>query len=140
MPDPIYVSAPPAARRKARSALAVRATLPASRRGGLDAQEARAQGITSGVEQARRIAAGETVDARQVKAFFSRHRGNFEKARARGLTPATSRAMMAWDLWGGEPMRRFVTSVVASQGQSRKRGARPDTMRLVRDALRWMVG
>jgi len=70
--------------------------------------EAQLQGITSGVAQARKIAAGRRLDVRQVARFFARHRRNFETAKSKGLTLRTSKAIQAWDLWGGEPMRRFV--------------------------------
>jgi hypothetical protein len=61
------------------------------------------------VTQARKIAAGKRLDVRQVARFFSRHRKNVANARAKGLTLRTSKALQAWDLWGGDPMDRFVT-------------------------------
>jgi hypothetical protein len=91
----LKLTAPISARTKARRALEVRASLPPSKRGGLDAWEAAQLGITSGVTQVAR--------------FFSRHRKNVANARAKGLTLRTSKALQAWDLWGGDPMDRFVT-------------------------------
>lgn len=104
---------PKGAQATARRALEIRATLPPSRRGGLEPAQARAMGITSGVSQARKIAAGKRVDVRQVARFFARHRGNYLAAVAAGKTLRTSKAIQAWDLWGGEPMRRFVTREIA---------------------------
>jgi len=100
----VTVAPPAAARRVARRALDVRKTLPPSRRGGLTATEAHAQGIGSGVQRAVDIAAGRKVDAMRVHRFFSRFKGTVAKARAQGKTVHDSKAIMAWDLWGGDPM------------------------------------
>jgi hypothetical protein len=108
------IEPPVAARAVAREALALRDRLPRSRRGGLDAAEARRQGITSGVEQAKRIAAGAAVDAAQVKRFFVRFATTVARARADGRTGATSKAILAWDLWGGDPMWDAVEVLLAS--------------------------
>jgi len=74
--------------------------------------QAHEQGIGSGVLRARDIAAGKRINAYQVKAFFDRHRHNYVKARADGKTWENSKAWQAWDLWGGEPLRRQVESAV----------------------------
>jgi len=90
---PLFLTPPKGAQIKARGALDVRASLPPSRRGGLEPDEARRLGITSGVTQARKIAAGRPLDVRQVARFFARHRRHYEAARARGLTLRTSKAL-----------------------------------------------
>lgn len=103
---------PPArARERAARALELRKQLPKSKRAGLTRAEAKAQGVTSGIEQARKIAKGQRVDAGQVARFFGRFRGDYEKAKAAGKTAAKDgRIMLAWELWGGEPMRKAVST------------------------------
>ena len=109
---PVYVDPPKEAQEAARAALAARETAPKSKRGGLDTKEAGEQGIGSGVARARDIAAGKQVDARRVAAFFSRHEGNYEAAKANGLTLGESPALQAWGLWGGNAMRRAAESAM----------------------------
>lgn len=104
----MLVRPPVAAQRVARKALDRRAKLPKSKRGGLSSKEAKAQGITSGVEQARKIAAGKDVDILQVRRFFSRFRSTYNKAKRSGKDWEDSKMLQSWDLWGGEPMRKFV--------------------------------
>lgn len=104
----LYIYPNKSARLVARRALDRRKKLPRSKRGGLDAQQAHEQGIGSGVMRARDIASGKRVNAYQVKAFFDRHRGNYMKARADGKRWEDSRALQAWDLWGGEHLRKQV--------------------------------
>ncbi len=109
----VLVKPPKSAQKAARAALNLRARLPASRRGGLEPFEAAQLGITSGVAQARRIAAGHGVDARQVAAFFARHAGNVMRARLEGKSAAESKAIQAWQLWGGDTMRRAAMAAAA---------------------------
>ena len=104
------ITPPKSAQRRAARALEIRADLPPSRRAGLSPGRARALGIRSGVSQARRIARGAPVEVAPVRAFFSRFAGMVERARAQGLDARTSRAVLAWDLWGGDPMARAVFS------------------------------
>lgn len=113
----VTIAPPAAARRVAARALAVRKTLPPSRRGGLTTTQAHAAGIGSGVQRAVDIAAGRKVDAMRVHRFFQRFRGTVAKARAQGKTVHDSKAIMAWDLWGGDPMRVAVQRAVARVGR-----------------------
>jgi hypothetical protein len=87
----------------AQAALKIRMALPKSRRAGLKPHEAKAQGITSGVEQAQRIAERRPVDVGQVRRFFARFRGQYLQAVAKGLGPEDSKVIQAWMLWGGDP-------------------------------------
>jgi len=103
----------------AKLALERRKKLPKSKRGGLDAMEAHEQGIGSGVLRARDIAAGKRINAYQVKAFFDRHRSNFVKAKADGKKWEDSKAWQAWDLWGGEPLRKQVEAAVKKDKNER---------------------
>lgn len=102
--DLVTVVPPAAARRTAARALAVRRDLPPSRRGGLTTTKAHAEGVGSGVQRAVDIAAGRKVDAMRVHRFFSRFKGTVARARAQGKTLRDSKAIMAWDLWGGDSM------------------------------------
>lgn len=104
----LTITPPRAAQHVAARALAVRRLLPPSRRGGLSTAQAHEQGIGSGVQRAVDIAAGRRVDAARVRRFFSRFQGTVAKARAQGKTIHDSKAIMAWDLWGGDPMWRAV--------------------------------
>jgi hypothetical protein len=104
----------------AREALERRKKLPRSKRGGLSRTEAAAQGITSGVEQARRIAAGKTMDAAQVHRFFSRFSGMRDDAVLQGKRWEDSKVLQAWDLWGGDPAREAVRKLVAKRQNPRK--------------------
>jgi hypothetical protein len=65
------------------------------------------------VARARDIIAGKKVNAYQVKAFFDRHRQNYLNAKMKGLKPEESRAIQAWLIWGGEPLRKQAEREVA---------------------------
>lgn len=114
----ILVTPPAEARRVARRALERQKEIPKSKRGGLTKKEASAQGITSGVEQAKRIASGDEVDATQVYRFFQRFRSTYQRAKRKRLKWEDSKILQAWDLWGGEPMRKFVGSAMRSLEQN----------------------
>lgn len=111
--------------RVAKAALKRRKGVPRSKRGGLDAMQAHEQGIGSGVMRARDIAAGKKVNAYQVKAFFDRHRHNYVKARSDGKRWEDSKAWQAWDLWGGEPLRKQVERAVREDKRKRARVKNP---------------
>lgn len=116
----LYIQPNNASVKVAKRALERRRELPKSRRGGLDAMEAHEQGIGSGVLRARDIASGKRVNAYQVKAFFDRHRGNYVNARAAGKKWEDSKAWQAWDLWGGEPLRKQVEKAVREDKKNRE--------------------
>lgn len=101
----IPVKPPEAAKQIAKRALEARAEAPKSKRGGLDTKKAGEQGVGSGVARARDIIAGREVNAKQVKAFFDRHEGNYRAALAKNIPLKESKARQAWGLWGGDPMR-----------------------------------
>jgi hypothetical protein len=69
-------------------------------------------GVGSGVLRARDIVAGKRVNAYQVNAFFNRHLKNYVNASIEGLKPVESRAIQAWLLWGGEPLRKQAAAAV----------------------------
>jgi hypothetical protein len=127
----LYIYPNEAAKRVARRALDRRKELPRSKRGGLDAAQAHEQGIGSGVMRARDIAAGKRINAYQVKAFFDRHRHNYVKARADGKKWEDSKAWQAWDLWGGEPLRKQVEAAVKEDRRRRaKENPKPKSDRM----------
>jgi len=109
----LEVVPPKAAQRVAARALHIRESLPKSRQGGIDKIEAARQGIRSGVEQAKKIAAGKRMDAMPIYRFFSRFASKVAEARTEGKTAETNRAILAWDLWGGDPMWAVVSRLMS---------------------------
>jgi hypothetical protein len=127
----LYIYPNEAAKKVARRALERRKELPKSKRGGLDALQAHEQGIGSGVMRARDIASGKRINAYQVKAFFDRHRHNYVKAKADGKKWEDSKAWQAWDLWGGEPLRKQVEAAVKKDKRKRaKENPKPKSDRM----------
>lgn len=109
----LYIQPAKAAITAAKKGLEARKKAPKSKKGGLDTQQAKAEGVGSGVARARDIIAGKKVNAYQVKAFFDRHRQNYINAKMKGLKPEESRAIQAWLIWGGEPLRKQAEREVA---------------------------
>lgn len=108
----LYIKPTKAAIAAAKKGLEARKKAPKSKKGGLDTQQAKAEGVGSGVARARDIIAGKRVNAYQVKAFFDRHRQNYLDAKLRGLRPEESKAIQAWLIWGGEPLRKQAEQAV----------------------------
>jgi len=108
---------PAASKRIAAEALAVRASLPKSKRGGLTTQEAGKQGVGSGVARARDIIAGKSLDARQVKRFYDRFGPRIEAAKKAGKTMATSMVLQDDGLWGGEPAKKAAIAAIRKAGE-----------------------
>lgn len=86
------------------------------KRGGLDASQAKAEGVGSGVARARDIINGnlslETV--KRMNAFFSRHEKNYRpdvKEADGGPTAGT----IAWYAWGGSSGKAWAKSILAKQ-------------------------
>lgn len=75
-------------------------------KGGLDASEAAAQGIGSGVVRAQTLASGKSIPLETVKrmhSFFARHEKNKHGPNGK----------VAWALWGGDAGKRWADSIVA---------------------------
>lgn len=108
----LYIKPNQAAVKAARKGLEARKAAPKSKKGGLSAMQAKEAGVGSGVMRARDIVAGKKVNAYQVKAFFDRHRQNYVDAKAKRLKPQESKAIQAWLLWGGEPLRKQAEAAV----------------------------
>ena len=109
----LYIQPNKGAIAAAKRGLEARKKAPKSKKGGLDTQQAKEEGVGSGVARARDIIAGKKVNAYQVKAFFDRHRQNYINAKLKGLKPEESRAIQAWLIWGGEPLRKQAERAVA---------------------------
>lgn len=116
--------APPAAvREAARRGLELRRL---TGRGGLDREQARRQGVSSGVARAEQLAAGEALtlaELKRMKVFFARHDG--ERERNARLANERSPASVAWLLWGGSPGREWAQAIVASHATQGPTGRRP---------------
>jgi len=66
----------------------------------------------TGMRTARRLASGQ-VDLEQLRlmdAWFARHGESEQEAKAR--QDKTSKAAIAWALWGGSPARRWVKRAI----------------------------
>jgi len=117
---PVAIQPTAAMKREAQRGLDARAAAPRSRKGGLDRGQAAAAGITSGVEQAKRIVRGEWMDAPQMYRFFARFKGTYERAVAQDPSvldhPERSKIVQAWLLWGGDPGYREVVRALEREG------------------------
>ncbi len=118
----LYIKPNKSAQKAAKRGLEARAKAPKSKKGGLDAMQAYEMGVGSGVLRARDIVAGKRVNAYQVNAFFNRHRQNYINAKLKGLKPEESKAIQAWLLWGGEPLRKQVARAVEKDKAERNPG------------------
>lgn len=119
----LYIQPDAASIAAAKRGLEARKKAQKSKRGGLDPQQAHAEGVGSGVARARDIIAGKRVNAYQVKAFFDRHRNNYINAKLKKLKPEESKAIQAWLLWGGEPLRKL--AIKAIEKDKRQRSVNP---------------
>jgi len=87
-------------------------SLPMSRRAAYKDSEKGERVPGTGMRTARRIASG-AVDLEQLKlmdAWFARHGEAEEESLAR--RDRTSKAAIAWALWGGTPARRWVKQAI----------------------------
>ncbi len=116
---PTWVRPPAAAKAIAERALADRANLPKSKRGGLERKEAKREGITSGVERAESIARGDLQPAEDVNAFFQRFKGTHASSQHKAWKD--SKVQQAWDLWGGDPMWRAAQDALRRRSNGLKR-------------------
>jgi len=99
----------------ARAALALRRSLPKSRRGGLEPEEAARQGIRSGVTMALALAESEgapLASPRDYLRTLRRFRGMANRAMAQGKSPSESKAIQVFHLWGGEAMIEAVEKFI----------------------------
>lgn len=85
-------------------------------KGGLSSQQAKSEGVGSGVARARDIIDRDNLSPSTVKrmhAFFSRHNANIEKAKKlKGVEKQKSRAYIAALLWGGSAGKSWASKIV----------------------------
>ncbi len=75
----------------------------------------------TGMRTARRLSSG-AIDEQQMilmRAWFARHGESEKEARAR--RDRTSKASIAWALWGGSPARRWVSSKLRDLERAREK-------------------
>lgn len=121
----LYIKPNEAAKKAAKRGLEARDKACKSNKGGLDAKQAKEAGVGSGVMRARDIIAGKRVNAYQVKAFFDRHKKNYVNAVLKGTPAHKSKAIQAWLIWGGEPLRKQAEKAVAKDKRERARKKNP---------------
>lgn len=99
---------PAQVRRIAREAIEYNMSRPKSQRAALNPEG----GPGTGMRTARRLASGsiDIAQAKLMRAWFARHGASDKETKAR--QDQTSKAAIAWALWGGSPARRWVNSLV----------------------------
>lgn len=102
----IPLKVPPAARKIAKEVLAVRATLPPSRRAGTPVGLATANALAYNTDDAFTHAA--------IRRFWPRWAMKYRVLKAQGRTATNSKLVQAGDLWGGIPMLEVVEREKAS--------------------------
>ena len=111
-------SPPEKVRSEAKKGLEARRNASKSNRGGLSVQQAHDEGIGSGVQRAVNLMNGDNISLSTIKrmhSFFSRHQGNYDKAKAKNLKPEESKAIQAWLLWGGDAGARWAKEILAKE-------------------------
>jgi hypothetical protein len=106
--------------RIARRAIEQNLSLPMSRRAAYKDEDGKRVPGT-GMRTARRLASG-AIDEAQMKlmsAWFARHGEAEEESKAR--QDKTSKAALAWALWGGSPARRFVNAKLRELERERRK-------------------
>lgn len=92
---------PKSVRDIAQKALDIRRELPSSRQAG----------TATGIARARDLARGADISVntlRRMRSYLARARENYERARKKGLTARTSKAILAYWLWGSTAARAWV--------------------------------
>lgn len=86
-------------------------------RGGLDASQAKSEGVGSGVARARDIINGNlSLDTvKRMYAFFSRHEKNYNP-KAREADGGPKAGEIAWLLWGGSAGLAWSRSILRKEG------------------------
>ena len=85
-------------------------------RGGLDASQAKSEGVGSGVARARDIANGNlTLDTvKRMHAFFSRHEKNYAPSKKESDGGPTA-GSIAWLLWGGSAGKAWARGILRKE-------------------------
>ncbi len=106
--------------RIARNAMEYNLSLPISRRAAYKDEDGKRVPGT-GMRTARRLISG-AIDEEQMRlmsAWFARHGESEEESKAR--QDKTSKAAIAWALWGGSPARRWVRAKLLELSRERRR-------------------
>ena len=85
-------------------------------RGGLNASQAKSEGVGSGVARARDISNGNlTLDTvKRMHSFFSRHEKNFNPSKKESDGGPTA-GTIAWYLWGGSAGKAWARSILRQE-------------------------
>lgn len=105
--------------RIARNAIEYNLSLPMSRRAAYK-EENNNRVPGTGMRTARRLASG-AIDEEQMRlmsAWFARHGEAEDESKAR--QDKTSKAAIAWALWGGSPARRWVDAKLRELARERR--------------------
>ena len=106
----------------ARRAIDYNLSLPMSRRAAMKDENGK-KVFGTGMRTARRIVSG-SIDRKQMelmRAWFARHGASPKETEAR--KDKTSKAAIAWALWGGSPAKRFVASKLRDlEREDKKKG------------------
>lgn len=102
--------APDYIRKVAKNALEVRAELPPSRRAGTPV----------GIARAAQLANGDNVSIStllRMRSYLSRAKENYQRAKAQGKNRENSKAILAYELWGGPRAMAWVNSELKKAGR-----------------------
>jgi hypothetical protein len=102
--------APDYIRNVAKRVLEVRAELPPSRRAGTPV----------GIARANQLANGDNISVQtllRMRSYLSRAKQNYTEAKNRGLTRKDSKAIQAYELWGGPRALAWVNSELKKAGR-----------------------
>lgn len=95
-------------------------------KGGLNVSEAKKEGIGSGVQRAVNLKNRDTISpdtVKRMKAFFDRHEKNKSIDPEYKNEPWKDRGYVAHLLWGGDPGRAWVESIVEQMDRADKKSA-----------------
>ena len=94
-------------------------------KGGLSTQQAKSEGVGSGVQRAVNLKNRDTMSpstVKRMKAFFDRHQKS--KTIDKGKSPGEDKGYIAWLLWGGDPgyswSKKIVRQMEAADKKSKK--------------------
>jgi hypothetical protein len=91
-------------------------------KGGLSNQQAKSEGVGSGVQRAVNLKNRNNMSPSTVKrmhAFFSRHSKN--KSVPKGVPPYKDKGRVAWELWGGNPGYSWAKKIIRQMNSANKK-------------------
>jgi hypothetical protein len=107
-----------------------------SNKGGLTPDQAKKEGVGSGVQRAVNLKNRDSLDeatVRRMHAFFSRHEKNKGVSPEHKGKPYNDKGHTAWLLWGGDAGKNWASSVVrrldAQKSNKRRMGAAQRAMK-----------